>query len=472
MHSINKNDNVALCLEENGSIPFGHKVALTDIKKGEAVIKYGFPIGASSKDIKKGDWVHLHNLKTALTGEARIEFVKNNGLASNREHKSGHMTFMGYEREDKSAGVRNELWVIPTVGCVNESARKIAERFNQKFSDLEGFDGAVALCHQWGCSQTSADQDNTRAILKGLAKNPNAAAVLFLGLGCENSGVEFYKDDYKKPVSFLVCQEVNDEVDEGLRLLEEMISTLPKERKPIDISKLVIGLKCGGSDSLSGITANPLIGQVCDNHIENGGSAALTEVPEMFGAEQVLAGRISSPEVFDKFTRLIGDFRDYYTSHGERVSENPSPGNNEGGITTLEEKSLGCVTKGGTSEIIDVLGLGQQVEKAGVSLVFGPGNDIVACTNLAAAGCQIILFSTGRGTPLGTVVPTVKISSNSKIASLKPKWIDFDGYSYLTDRSAKDKLYKMVLEVCSGKRAKNEENGYREISLFKTGVIL
>ena len=454
---INKIDNVRVDLEN------GHKYALRDIRCGENVIKYGNPIGRATADIKCGEWVHTHNTSTNLSGALQYEFSGDfKSAIVPREEKS----FLGYKREDGSVGVRNEIWIINTVGCVNKVAKRLAE-----------LTGAYHFEHPYGCSQLGDDHKATQRILAALVNHPNAAGVLVLGLGCENNNIEEFKralGDYnEKRVRFLNVQDVEDEIEEGVKLIDSLKEYRDSfVRVEIPLSQLTVGLKCGGSDGLSGITANPLVGRFSDRLIAHGGSCILTEVPEMFGAEHLLMERSASREVFDKNVRMINGFKDYFTSHGQTVYENPSPGNKAGGITTLEEKSLGCVQKGGTAEIVDVLGYGECVKEKGLSLLDGPGNDIVAITNLAAAGAQIILFTTGRGTPLGGPVPTVKIATNKDMAARKRNWIDFDASPVLDGRDLDEELFEYVISVAEGAETRNESNGYREIAIFKNGITL
>ena len=454
---INRLDNVDISLEN------GHKYALCDIKKGENVIKYGNAIGHATEDIKKGEHVHTHNVKTNLSGNLEYEY---DHKVFDIPYTNDGRTFMGYVRENGEVGIRNDVWIVNTVGCVNKVAEKIAAAT-----------GACYFPHPFGCSQLGDDQVITQNILAGMVKHPNAAGVLVLGLGCENNNIELFRsvlgDVDGRRVKFLVAQEHDDEVAEGIKLVKELKAYAATfERKPVSVSKLVVGLKCGGSDGYSGITANPLVGRFSDKLIASGGSCLLTEVPEMFGAEHLLMQRCESREVFDQTVALINDFKDYYTRHGQVIYENPSPGNKEGGITTLEEKSLGCVQKGGLSPVVDVLDYGDRAKKAGLSLLNGPGNDIVAITNLMAAGAHIILFTTGRGTPVGSAVPTVKIATNRSLAERKRGWIDFDASPTLDGISLEDELYEYVIRVAEGEMTKNEINGYKEISIFKDGVTL
>ena len=454
---INRLDNVDINLED------GHKYALCDIKAGENIIKYGNPIGHATEDIKAGEHVHTHNVKTNLAGNLEYEYdPKTFDIPYTDEGR----TFMGYVREDGSVGIRNEIWIVNTVGCVNKVAEKIAAAT-----------GAYHFPHPFGCSQLGDDQSVTQKILAGMVRHPNAGGVLVLGLGCENNNIDLFRsilgetDDRR--VKFLVAQEHEDEVAEGIRLVEELKAYAATfERQPVPVSKLVVGLKCGGSDGYSGITANPLVGRFSDKLIAAGGSCMLTEVPEMFGAEHLLMQRCESREVFDKTVKLINDFKDYYTRHNQVIYENPSPGNKKGGITTLEEKSLGCVQKGGLSKVVDVLDYGDTLTKNGLSLLNGPGNDIVAITNLMAAGVHIILFTTGRGTPVGAPVPTVKIATNHSLAERKANWIDFDASPTLEGKPLTDELFDYVISVAEGRETRNEINDYREISIFKDGVTL
>lgn len=457
---INSLDNVEVNLSN------GHKYAVRDIKCGEDIIKYGCPIGHATADIKKGEHIHTHNLKTNLSEKGSYTYkYKDNGI----KKSSSDITFMGYRRKDGSVGIRNDIWIVNTVGCVN----KVAER-------LASLTGAVAMPHPFGCSQLGDDHKTTQLILKGLVNHPNAAGILVLGLGCENNNIgEFKKvlgkyDDER--VKFLNCQDFEDEIAEGVKIIEELKEYANSfKREPINISELKIGLKCGGSDGLSGITANALVGSLSDKVISMGASCVLTEVPEMFGAEHLLMERCESKEVFDKTVKLINNYKDYFVRHGQVVYENPSPGNKAGGITTLEEKSLGCVQKGGRADVVDVLDYGDTVTKKGLSLLNGPGNDMVAVTNLAAAGVHLILFTTGRGTPLGSIVPTVKISTNNPLAQKKSGWIDFDASPLIKDKPMDiltEEFLSYIISVASGEQTKNEINGFKEISIFKDGVVL
>ncbi len=457
---INKLDNVEVNIEN------GHKYALCHIKSGENIIKYGCPIGHAVCDIKKGEHVHTHNIKTNLSGEIEYSYhYKDYGIVSTNIDK----TFMGYVRKNGEMGIRNEIWIVNTVGCVNKIAEKLAQ-----------LTGAHSFPHPFGCSQLGDDQKTTQLILKGMVNHPNAAGVLVLGLGCENNNIGVFKKilgDYDEDrVKFLNCQDFEDEISEGVRLINELKAYADTfKREPVSLSKLRIGLKCGGSDGYSGITANPLAGSLSDRIISYGGSCVLTEVPEMFGAEHLLMERCETRELFDKAVALINNFKDYYTRHNQVIYENPSPGNKAGGITTLEEKSLGCVQKGGLGKVVDILDYGDHLTKNGLSLLNGPGNDIVAITNLMAAGVHMILFTTGRGTPLGGAVPTVKIATNATLAKIKGNWIDFDASPLLCGKSMEemtDLLLEYVISVASGSETKNEANNYREISIFKDGVTL
>ena len=454
---INPRDNVGVDISD------GHKYALRDIAEGENVIKYGQPIGHATADIKEGEHVHTHNLATNLSGKLEYAYEPTDNCIVKLDTDA---TFMGYVRKNGEVGIRNDVWIVNTVGCVNKIAEKIA-----------AITGAKFFSHPYGCSQLGGDHATTQVILRGMVKHSNAGGVLVLGLGCENNNIDAFKTvlgEYDgERVRFLNCQDVSDEVAEGVRIVRELQEMAKKdERVPLPVSRLKVGLKCGGSDGFSGITANPLVGRFCDRLVAYGGSCALTEVPEMFGAEHLLMNRAESREVFDKTVSLINNFKEYYERHDQVIYENPSPGNKKGGITTLEEKSLGCVQKGGLSPVVDVLGYGERLVKNGLSLVNGPGNDIVACTNLLAAGVHMILFTTGRGTPLGSAVPTLKIATNKSLAERKSAWIDFDASPILDGIDPTDALFSLVIETASGKRARNEENGCEEIAIFKTGVTL
>lgn len=454
---INKLDNVEV------NVADGHKYARRAIEKGENIIKYGQPIGHATEAIAAGGHVHTHNMKTNLSG--KVEYTYTPQFYSEEKIESDR-SFMGYVRKNGDVGIRNDIWIVNTVGCVNKTAQILAEKTGAKY-----------FSHPFGCSQLGDDQTVTQKILKGMVNHPNAGGVLVLGLGCENNNIDVFKavlgswDEDR--VKFLNAQDFDDEIAEGVRLINELKENAKQYvRRPVSLAKLKIGLKCGGSDGFSGITANPLVGRLSDKLIAHGGSCVLTEVPEMFGAEHLLMQRCESREIFDKTVKLINDFKDYYTRHNQVIYENPSPGNKKGGITTLEEKSLGCVQKGGLSKVVDVLDYGDTLTKNGLSLLNGPGNDIVAVTNLMAAGVHMILFTTGRGTPLGSAVPTVKIATNHELAVRKSGWIDFDASPMLEGLDPTEELLDYVIKVADGIRTKNEENGYEEISIFKDGVTL
>lgn len=448
---IHPDDNVKVNIEN------GHKYAVRDIKKGESIVKYGFPIGVAKEDIKAEEHIHTHNLKTALSGEKEYTYTP-----SIQEYtKEKPITISAYQRKSGDIGIRNDIWIVPTVGCINGVANSLAMTT-----------GAFAFTHPYGCSQLGDDFLVTQKILCNLIKHPNAGGVLVLGLGCENNNITELKKilgNYdEERVKFLNCQDAENEIAEGTKIIKALQQQAQKDKRVnVPISKLKIGLKCGGSDGLSGITANSLVGRITDKITAMGGTAVLTEVPEMFGAEQILMNRCADKAVFNDTVKLINNYKKYFISHNQSVSENPSPGNKEGGITTLEEKSLGCVQKGGKAPVTDVLDYGDIAETAGLNLLNGPGNDMVAVTNLTAAGCHMILFTTGRGTPLGAPVPTIKISTNTKLADKKAGWIDFDAQS-----GKDDELFTLIMDTANGKETKNEINGYREIAVFKDGVTL
>ena len=455
-------------------LPMGHKVALRDIAAGEPVIKYGFPIGQATEDIPRGAHVHTHNLHTLLSGAKEYEYIP----ANPQQERIAPAAFMGYPRAFGRPGIRNELWILPTVGCVNDVAKALASRAQS----LAGgsVEGVFAFPHPYGCSQLGGDQENARKVLAALATHPNAGGVLVLGLGCENSGIEQIKPYMgafdESRVRFLVCQQTEDEIADGMRLLEELAERMRQDQRvscPAD--QLVVGLKCGGSDGLSGITANPTIGVFSDLLTAMGGSTILTEVPEMFGAETILMSRCENEALFQKTVRLINDFKGYFESYHMPVYENPSPGNKAGGITTLEDKALGCTQKSGSSAVKGVLAYGERAEQPGLNLLSAPGNDLVASTALAVSGAQLILFSTGRGTPFGCPVPTIKISSNSPLAQRKRNWIDFDAGRLLSGMTLPQlgkELMALVLETAGGKQTKNEQNGFHDLAIFKQGVTL
>ncbi len=511
---IHESDNVAVALTDikkgetvevagvsitaSEDIRTGHKIALTELNAGDAVVKYGYPIGVVSKQIKQGEWVHVHNLKTGLgdllsytyepqsieasktdvnTSDSKVDCNTSDDKEANKNADSD-CNFLGYQRPDGSVGVRNEIWIIPTVGCVNQVALDMAKRANEVRKG--SVDEVIAFTHPYGCSQLGEDQEFTRIILSDLVHHPNAAGVLVLGLGCENSNIDILKTYIgqvdEQRVKFLVCQDVEDEMAEGLSLLNQLIDYAAGiKREPISVSKLIIGLKCGGSDGLSGITANPVVGRFSDLLVQQGGTAILTEVPEMFGAETLLMNRCQNELLFDKTVEMVNNFKDYFIKNNQTIYENPSPGNKEGGISTLEDKSLGCIQKSGSSTVRGVLMYGDRLVNRGLNLLYAPGNDLVASTALAASGAQIILFTTGRGTPFASVVPTIKISSNSELAHKKNNWIDFDAGVCIKDTdidSCAEDLFKYVLEVASGKQVSSEKAGFHDMAIFKQGVTL
>ena len=462
-------------IELLNDIPAGHKFAVTDIPKGKNVIKYAYPIGRAECNIKKGEHIHTHNTISNLSD--LLEY-KHTFIIKETEEIAPR-TFMGYRRQDGKVGIRNEIWIIPTVGCVNSVVREIENR-TQKFK-TENIDGIYSYNHPHGCSQLGDDMHRTLKFLSGLINHPNAAAVLVVGLGCENGNIDELKKvlgDYNKSrVKFLAAQEFEDEVKEGVEIVRHLAGYADAcKRESCSASELVIGLKCGGSDGFSGITANPLVGSLSDRIIGMGGSTILTEVPEMFGAETILMNRCRTENEFNKMVELINNFKKYFMRFGEKIDENPSPGNKAGGITTLEDKSLGCVQKGGTAPVEDVLSYGQYVKKKGLSLLEAPGNDLVASNALAVSGAQMILFTTGRGTPFGCPVPTVKISSNSDLADKKKNWIDFNAGSLIENKTMDElteELLEYIINLASGKiKTKAEILDKHELAVFKDGVTL
>jgi len=466
----------------------GHKFAVRDITAGADVVKYGYPIGYATAAIAAGAWVHTHNLATNLGPDLEYEYRPGSGRlasgrsASDRAASGGapqprpSRTFNGYRRPGGGVGIRNDLYIVPTVGCINRLCEAIARRFEFEH-DGGAFDSVIVTGHPYGCSQLGGDLDRTRRLLQAIVAHPNAGGVLVVGLGCENNQLDELRAGLSghdpARVRFMVAQQVEDEYEQAAVLLEELQSAAAlDQRVPLPLSELRIGLKCGGSDGLSGITANPLVGRLADHMVAAGASVVLTEVPEMFGAEQLLMERARDRQTFDRIVALINGFKDYFRRYSMPIYENPSPGNKAGGITTLEEKSLGCTQKSGSSEVEDVLGYGERIRMPGLSLLEAPGNDLVSSTALAAAGCQMVLFTTGRGTPFGTFVPTVKIATNTELAQHKPGWIDFDAGQLLarpTDAVLGD-LIELVIDVANGKPARNELGHMQEIAIFKDGV--
>jgi altronate hydrolase len=463
-----------IALKEN--ITRAHKFAVSNIASGENVIKYSYPIGKATEDIFIGQHVHVHNIKTKLEG--KLEYTFNQQL-NEQQYPNENLTFKGYRRKNGTVGIRNELWIVPTVGCMNGVGERMVNALKSEFRNIE-LDAIEIFKHNYGCSQLGDDHENTRKILRNIVLHPNAGGVLVLGLGCENNQISTFKEilgDFDpERIKFLETQKVGDEHEEGMKLLRELYIMAKNDvRVDISFSELKIGLKCGGSDGMSGITANPLLGMLSDYIISQGGSTVLTEVPEMFGAETILMNRAKDRETFERIVHLINDFKNYFIQNNQPVYENPSPGNKEGGISTLEEKSLGCTQKCGKAKVTDVLQYGDNIKLNGLNLLSAPGNDLVSSTALGAAGCHMVLFTTGRGTPFGSFIPTVKISTNTPLALNKPHWIDFNA-GQIADGVPKDEAFKQFLEfvisVACGQKVNNEKKGYREIAIFKSGVTL
>lgn len=490
---INPADTVIVCLQAkskgdvvevdgksitvNQDTPAGHKILIADTPEGKDIIKYGYPIGHAKTDLKAGDWVNENNLKTNLSGTLEYTYSP---VRETLDIKDEKRTFKGYVRKNGDVGTRNEIWIVPTVGCVNGIAERLAGQLRSETGE-EGIDAVYAWHHNYGCSQLSGDHENTRKILRDITLHPNAGGVLVLGLGCENNQPEQFEKllgDYDRDrIKFLVTQKVDgDEVEAGMEILRDLYAKAREDkREDVSVSKLRVGLKCGGSDGFSGITANPLVGEFSDWLVAQGGTSILTEVPEMFGAETILMNRCKNTELFEKTVSMVNNFKEYFLSHGEPVGENPSPGNKAGGISTLEDKALGCTQKCGRAPVSGVLEYGDRLENNGLNLLSAPGNDLVASTALASAGCQIVLFTTGRGTPFGTFVPTMKIATNPTLAARKPNWIDFSAGQLVENKTMGElvpEFIDKILAVASGEKARNEENGYREISIFKNGVTL
>lgn len=489
---INPSDNVAVALVElkqgeklmvedveiimNSDIPAGHKFALADMDVDSHVIKYGYPIGHARESIKQGDWVNEKTIKTNLNSVLDYEYQPHE---VSLDIPKQELTFKGYKRANGEVGVRNEIWIIPTVGCVNGTVNSLAETLRRE-TQGEGVDAIVAYPHNYGCSQLGDDHENTRKILRDMVLHPNAGGVLVVGLGCENNQVKAFRellgDVDESRIKFMETQKVDDEDETGMKLLRGIYDVVSKDQRvDVPISELKIGLKCGGSDGFSGITANPLLGVFSDFLIAQGGSTVLTEVPEMFGAETILMNRCVNRNVFDKTVHLINDFKHYFEQNNQPIYENPSPGNKAGGISTLEEKSLGCTQKCGKSHVKDVLMYGEQLKTKGLSLLSAPGNDLVAATALGASGCHMVLFTTGRGTPFGSFVPTMKISTNTALYEKKKGWIDFNAGTIVENESieqVRTRFVEYIINVASGEFVNNEKKGYREIAIFKTGVTL
>ena len=490
---INALDNVAVAISDlkageiiidgeneivlKDNVPAGHKVTLKDLSEGKNVIKYGYPIGHVRHSVEAGKWINENQIQTNLSGLLEYTY---NPVKVELDIPQKNLTFKGYRRKNGEVGIRNEVWIIPTVGCVNGIVNQLAANLRQETGG-EGVDAIVAFPHNYGCSQLGDDHENTKKILRDMVKHPNAGAVLVVGLGCENNQPDVFREfigEYdEERVKFMVSQKVEgDEVEAGMKILREIYAKAKEDkREDVPLSELRVGLKCGGSDGFSGITANPLLGMFSDFLVAQGGTSVLTEVPEMFGAETILMDRCRTKELFDQTVSLINDFKEYFLSHGEPVGENPSPGNKAGGISTLEDKALGCTQKCGKAYVDGVMAYGDRLQVKGLNLLSAPGNDLVASTALASCGCHIVLFTTGRGTPFGTFVPTMKISTNSNLAKNKPMWIDFNAGVIVENEPMEktcERFIDYIIRVASGEQVNNEKKEYREISIFKNGVTL
>ncbi|MGR3806891.1 UxaA family hydrolase [Pasteurella testudinis] len=489
---INPQDNVAVALQDlsagqtldcdgnplevKSAVARGHKIALQTIAVGDLVIKYGYPIGHATQPIDIGEHVHVHNTKTNLSD---INDYQYEPVSTALSAQAADRKVRLYRRKNGEVGIRNELWIIPTVGCVVGIARQIQKRFLQNHSTL-AIDGVYTFNHSYGCSQLGDDHENTKIILQDMVKHPNAGGVLVIGLGCENNQVNVFQQtlgDYDhERVKFMVSQKVEDEIEAGVALLEQLYRQMAQDQRQDGyLSEVKFGLECGGSDGFSGITANPMLGLFSDYLTSHGGTTVLTEVPEMFGAERILMSHCRDEQTFNKTVAMVNDFKQYFIRHQQPIYENPSPGNKEGGITTLEDKSLGCTQKAGHSQVVDVLKYGERLKHNGLNLLSAPGNDAVATSALAAAGCHIVLFTTGRGTPYGGFVPTLKIATNSELANKKKHWIDFDAGQLLQAVSMTQMLENfldLLVNTVNGQPTKNEINDFRELAIFKSGVTL
>jgi len=489
---INAEDNVAVAIVTlqagetitvnadeitlQNEIPAGHKFALKDFAEKDFIVKYGYAIGHARQAIAKGGLVNEKNIKTNLDGV--LEYTYSPALEY-PEIPNRNLSFNGYRRKNGDVGIRNEIWVVPTVGCVNGTVNQLVDALKRE-TNGEGVDAIVGYPHNYGCSQLGADHESTREILRNIVKHPNAGGVLVVGLGCENNQLTAFREllgefDADR-IKFIETQKVSDEFEDGMTLLREIYEVASKDvRTEVSLSELRVGLKCGGSDGFSGITANPLLGVFSDFLVAQGGTSVLTEVPEMFGAETILMNRCETTGLFDKTVHLINDFKDYFIKNEQPIYENPSPGNKAGGISTLEEKSLGCTQKCGKSVVKDVLMYGETIKTKGLNLFSAPGNDLVAATALGSSGCQIVLFTTGRGTPFGSFVPTMKISTNSTLATNKPGWIDFNAGVILENKTideTHEKFVDYIIKVANGELVNNEKKNYREIAIWKSGVTL
>lgn len=450
-------------------IPYGHKVALVSIPKGGRIIKYGYPIGRAVRSISPGEHVHVHNTESGRAhGDTARPVIREESSLIPRFPQD---TFLGFRRQDGRVGVRNHVLVMASVHCVNGGVERIGREVP----------GVVALPHIYGCSQLGEDLAQTRRVLEGYVSHPNVGATLIVGLGCEALPTRELVDglrDRGYRVELLLLQEIGGSraaVRKGKELAAELLGEVGKLRpEPVPLSELVVGVECGGSDAWSGVTANPAVGAIADALVAHGGTVILSEVTEFIGAEHILAARAISPEVGKAILRAVARREGVAVEMGVDLrGAQPSPGNMEGGLTTIEEKSLGAIVKGGTTPVREFLGYGERPSARGLVVMDTSGNDLESVTGMVAGGAQVVLFTTGRGTPVGNpIVPVIKISSNTPLYERMRDDLDFDAGSILRGEpptSVAARLAALLLEVAGGRPTQAEVWGHREFAIEPRG---
>ncbi len=451
-------------------IPSGHKVAIRAIPKGDQIRKYAQMIGVASDHIAPGEHVHTHNCDFVATNQ-NYEF----GTDMRDVTPATGDTFMGYKRENGAVGTRNYIAIVTSVNCSATAARRIADAFGpEELAAYPNVDGVVAFVHGTGCGMAS-DGDGFEALQRvmwGYAKHPNHAGVLMVGLGCEMNQIDWLLEAYglKASETFQVMNIQNvaglqKTIDMGIAKVRAMLPIANEaKREPCPVSDLKVALQCGGSDAWSGITANPALGYACDLLAAQGGTGVLAETPEIYGAEHLLTRRAVSEDVGKKLIGLVEWWKDYTARNKGSMDNNPSPGNKKGGLTTILEKSLGAAAKGGTSPLTGVYKYAEPVTAKGFTFMDSPGYDPASVTGQIAGGCQVVVFTTGRGSAFGSKPsPTIKVSTNTTMYERMTDDMDVNaGDMLLGDVTLEEKgreIYEMILRVASGEASKSEAQG-------------
>ena len=463
----------------------GHRFAIKDIPNHDFIMQFGYAFGRS-KGIKAGEAVTIHNIENIVPDVSIKDFTEPPSTNYKREFLS--KTFLGFKRRNGKAGTRNYYLVVPTSMCASETCSQIAHQVSAKKKWSAGLDGVLAIPHTEGCGcDSGVSIDRLLRVLKGYIAHPNVGGCLIVDLGCEQTNYakvsQYMKDEVGKkikPIDWLTIEEnggVEATKAKACKIIKGRLKEISRiQREPVPIANLVVGTECGASDSFSGITANPLIGNVADKVIFGKGSAILSEVPEMLGTFSMLLSRFRSKDIAAKFLRALKWYEDLALKMGVDLSDNLVPKNIEGGLVNSYIKSLGAVLKGGTTVIEDVVGYGEFLRKPGLNVMQGPGGDLESVTGLVASGANIICFSTGQGTPTGNAIcPVVKVASNSGIFRRLSTDIDFDAGRLLGERenldSLGDELLALVISVASGKKTASERLGQRQFQIWTAGKL-